>query len=60
MKQFLTINDLAERYGVSKPSVYNYIRTGKLPKGFYIGHSHRWAITELEAFEANLINTQEL
>ena len=55
MKQFLTISDLAERYGISKPSVYNYVRTGKLPKGIYIGHSHRWAITELEAFESNLI-----
>ena len=54
MKQFLTISDLAERYGISKPSVYNYVRAGMLPKGFYIGHSHRWPLSELEAFEQAL------
>ena len=60
MQKFLSISDLAERYGISKPSIYNYVRDGKLPRGIYIGHSHRWALTELEAFEAELMNTQEV
>ena len=58
-KQFLTIGDLAERYGLSKPSIYNYVRSGKLPRGIYIGGAHRWPISEIEAFEARLANSQE-
>ena len=60
MQKFLSISDLAERYGISKPSIYNYVRDGKLPRGIHIGRSRRWALTELEAFEAELMNNQEI
>ena len=57
MKQFLTIKDLTDRYGVSRASIYNHIKAGRFPQGVVIGHSRRWSIKELEAFEAGL--TQE-
>lgn len=53
-KQFLSIKELSERYGISKASAYNYIRDGKLPAGIHIGKSHRWPLSELEAFERAL------
>ena len=58
-KQFLTISDLAERYGVCKASIRKYVRSGRLPHGIYIGGAHRWPISEIEAFEARLANSQE-
>ena len=58
-KQFLTISDLAERYGVCKASIRKYVRSGRLPRGIHIGSSHRWNIAEIEAFEARLTNSQE-
>lgn len=48
---FLTINDLMRRYQLSRASVFNYIRQGQLPRGIYIGSSHRWRLDELEAWE---------
>lgn len=58
MKQFLTIKDLADRYGVSRASIYNHIKAGRFPQGVFIGRSHRWSVKELEAFEQTL--TQEV
>ena len=52
MQKFLSISDLAERYGISKPSIYNYVRDGKLPRGIHIGKAH--------PFEAELMNNQEI
>lgn len=54
MSVFLTVDDLAERYGISKASVFNHVRNGKLPRGIFIGKSHRWNIEELKTFEAKL------
>ena len=59
-KQFLSIKELSERYGISKASAYNYVRDGKLPRGIHIGKAHRWALSELEAFERALLEKQEL
>ena len=55
MQKFLTVNEVAERYGICKASVVNHVRDGKFPRGILIGHSRRWALSELEAFEAEAI-----
>ena len=47
----LTISDLAKRYRVSKASIMNYIRQGKIPTGFHIGRNHRWTLAEIESWE---------
>lgn len=48
---FLTVSDLMSRYQLSRGSVFNYVRQGRLPRGIYIGKSHRWKLTELEEWE---------
>ena len=47
----LTISDLAKRYRVSKASIMNYVRQGKIPTGFHIGRNHRWTLAEIESWE---------
>ena len=59
MRQLLTISDLAERYGVTRQSIYNWRKSGKLPNCILIGQSRRWNITDIEAFEQALTNNQK-
>ena len=48
---FFTIDDLARRYRLSAKTVYNLCRAGKLPSPLKIGHSVRWRVSDIEAFE---------
>ena len=59
MRQLLTISDLAERYGVTRQSIYNWRKSGKLPNSILIGQSRRWNIADIEAFEQALANNQK-
>lgn len=54
MQKFYKLNEIAERYQVSKSSVKNYIKNGVLPAPKKIGGSRRWSEAQLEEFEANL------
>ena len=56
MKQFLTVQDMAERYGVTRQCIYNWRVSGKIPSGFRIGHIRRWRLSDIEAFEAGRLN----
>lgn len=51
MHRFLTIKELSGRYNVCVATVYNWLKSGKLPAGLKIGGVRRWDITQLEAFE---------
>ena len=53
-KEFLTVQDLADRYSLNKGTIYSLLRTGKLPAGVKIGRSRRWKLCVIEAFEAGL------
>ena len=53
-KEFLTVKDLADRYGLNKCTIYSLLRSGKLPAGLKIGRSRRWKLCMIEAFEASL------
>lgn len=49
---FLTIDDLVRRYRLSAKTIYNLSRAGKLPSPLRIGHSVRWRVSDVEAFES--------
>lgn len=51
----LSIQDVMERYNVSKVTVHNWIKTGKI-KGFKIGNRRFFHLKELE--ECYVINTK--
>lgn len=51
---YLSINQVAARYGVATITIRRWWQAGYLPAPVKIGGSHRWSIAELEAFEASL------
>ncbi len=56
-QKHLTFRDVMKRYGVSQGTLYNWLRQGLFPRGFYVGRTHRWTLGEIEEFENN--KTQE-
>ena len=52
MKQ-LNIREIAKRYDVSEPTVFRWLREGRLPSPTpQPGGRLRWSLTDLEAWEA--------
>lgn len=51
--KFLTLNEVAERYRVTYPTVYDWVATGRLP-AFQIGGRGKWRVSveELRRVEA--------
>ena len=53
MKQFLNDREVAERYSVSRPTVWRWVSEGHLPKPVKVGPgSTRWRIADLDAHDA--------
>lgn len=53
---FLTDVQVAKRYGVSRPTVWRWVSTGKLPQPIRFSRGcTRWRIDQLEAFEARMM-----
>lgn len=50
MEKLLTCQEVAQRYGVKTPTVWGWIRTGKL-KACKIGRIYRVYPQDVEAFE---------
>lgn len=50
--KFLSDKQIAKRYGVSRATVWRWLRAGKFPKSIKINGSTRWRITDLEQWEA--------
>lgn len=48
------IDQVAERYGISKPTIYRLVKNKKFPKIRKIGSCSVWLKKDLEAFEATL------
>lgn len=46
--QYLSAKELAEILGISKSCFFALVRRGVLPKGVRIGHSRRWAASDIE------------
>ena len=54
LQKFFSAQDLASRYGVSKQTVWYWLRIGKLNKPIKLGaNSTRWTIETIEQFEAD-------
>lgn len=53
-RQFLTIEDLTKRYGISRTAVYNLVRRGEFPTPIKLGSLVRWHIREIEKYEEKL------
>ena len=46
MKQFVTLKQLAEVFGVSERHLFRQKAAGKMPKPIRIGRCHRWDLEE--------------
>ena len=54
MQEFLNTQQIAQRYSVTRCTVYLWRRKGILPKGLKIGGVRLWAISDIEALERRL------
>lgn len=50
-KEFFTTEELAKRYGVTRLTILNNVKSGKFPKGVQIGRIHRWNAQVIDAWE---------
>jgi predicted DNA-binding transcriptional regulator AlpA len=53
---YLSVKSLANRYELSVPTIWRFLRDGLIPKPLKIGGSTRWLLDDLIKFEA----TQEV
>ena len=53
---FLSVADLAKRYGVSRQTIFNYLRNKDIPQGLKIGKIRRWPIEKLKEWEDSQCN----
>ena len=47
----LTVRQVAERYGVTRPTIHTLIRQGQFPTGFCVGRLRRWRASDLDSWE---------
>ena len=55
MEKYLNIKEIASRLGLGRDTLYRWIRAGKFPRGRHFGASHRWALSEIESWEAEQV-----
>tara|TARA_R100001369_G_scaffold43535_1_gene69659 strand:+ start:439 stop:666 length:228 start_codon:yes stop_codon:yes gene_type:complete len=52
---YLSVDQVARRFGVSKDSIWRWKRNGEFPKPFKLGGATRWRLSDLEEWESQLI-----
>jgi predicted DNA-binding transcriptional regulator AlpA len=52
-RQWLTIRDLEDEYGIEAVTVYNLRHRGDFPTGYRVGNRLRFKRTDIEAFIAS-------
>ncbi len=52
--RFLTVRELAKRYGRTVDGIYKMIRRGAFPAGVHIGFHHRWRLSDILEWESGL------
>lgn len=53
MQKYLTVKAVAERFGVSTPTVWRWLKTAQFPKPVKLSQGcTRWRISDLEQWEA--------
>lgn len=50
-QEFLSVNDIQNRYGVSRQTVANWAKKEAFPLPIKVGRSKRWNVQALEAWE---------
>jgi predicted DNA-binding transcriptional regulator AlpA len=58
-KPFLTLKQLAARWGKSKSSIENHVADGTAPKPLKIGGSLRFLVSEVEEAERRMIDARD-
>lgn len=53
-EQFLTVQQVAERYNVSSDTIYRRKKEGTFPKACKVGSSTRWRLFDLLEYEGSL------
>ena len=51
MRNFLSVSDLAKRYGISRGTIYNWLKMQNFPQGTKFGKIRRWTLEEIETWE---------
>lgn len=52
---FLSVNQVANRYGVGRSTIWRWVAGGRLPRAVALSPGcKRWKLTDLEHFEAEL------
>ena len=50
LDSYMTATELSRVLGISRSGVFTLCRNGHLPKGIRLGHSRRWAVSEIRDF----------
>ena len=58
-KTFLTVEEVAEKFGVNPTTVYRLAQRGALP-GFKVGHQWRFSLDMLESWVADQVTVEWL
>jgi prophage regulatory protein len=51
---YLSVDQVAQRFGVSKDTIWRWKRNGEFPKPFKLGGATRWRLSDLEEWESQL------
>lgn len=46
--KYLTARELAQALGVSRVTVFSFVRRGILPRGVKLGHCRRWSLSDVQ------------
>ena len=54
-ERYLTVGEVAKRFGVSRPTIWRWAKAGGFPSPFEVSSgTTRWRLSDLRAFEATL------
>lgn len=59
MSEFLSVADLADRYGVPVPTVYAWLHKGTAPPSLKIGKHRRFRLSDVLAWEDERTDTTQ-
>lgn len=54
-ERFLSMNELMQRYGLTRYAFYSWIRQGSFPAGVHFGKARRWPLSQLVEWEQSRI-----
>ncbi len=48
LEKFMSAAELSKAFGISRSNIFKLARRGVLPRGILIGHSRRWAVSDIK------------